>query len=133
MAQRRDFFALAFAAFAAQAKDSLPDATLAEAQAKVSRAPFGDLRIYFDGPTGQLKSMTAGSLRLKAGQSPHPPHQHPEEEFMVVAEGTGEISIDGQITRVAPGAIMYCGANKLHGIVNTGRKPLLFYFFKWKA
>jgi mannose-6-phosphate isomerase-like protein (cupin superfamily) len=77
--------------------------------------------------------MTAGSLLLKAGQSPHPPHQHPEEEFMVVTEGTGEISIDGKITKVGPGAMMYCGANKLHGIVNTGKKPLLFYFYKWKA
>jgi mannose-6-phosphate isomerase-like protein (cupin superfamily) len=119
------------AAFAAS--DKLPDATIGEAAAKISKAPFGDLRIYFDGPTDQLKSMTAGSLLLKAGQSPHPPHQHPEEEFMVVTEGTGEISIDGKITKVGPGAMMYCGANKLHGIVNTGKKPLLFYFYKWKA
>ena len=77
--------------------------------------------------------MTAGSLRLKAGMTPHEPHKHPEEEFMVVTEGTGEISMEGKITKVGPGSMMYCGANKLHGIVNTGKTPLLFYFYKWKA
>ena len=29
--------------------------------------------------------------------------------------------------------MMYAGANRLHGIVNTGRTPLLFYFYKWQA
>lgn len=117
----------------AGAAPRLPNATYAEQQAKLTREPFGDLRIYFDGPTDQLKTMTAGSLRLKAGMTPHEPHQHPEEEFMVVTEGTGEISMEGKITKVGPGSMMYCAANKLHGIVNTGKTPLLFYFYKWKA
>jgi hypothetical protein len=47
------------------------------------------LRVYFDGPTDQLKAITAGSLLLKPGMQPHPTHQHPEEELMVIAEGTG--------------------------------------------
>ena len=28
-------------------------------KAKLTKQPFGDLRIYFDGPTDQLKSLTA--------------------------------------------------------------------------
>ena len=137
MTKRRDVWkAAAFAAAlplspAAFAK-TLPDSTLDAAKAKLMREPFGDLRIYFDGPTEQLKAMTAGSLLLKAGMTPHPPHQHPEEEFMVITEGSGEISIGGKITKVGPGAMMYCGANKLHGIVNTGKTSLLFYFYKWQ-
>jgi mannose-6-phosphate isomerase-like protein (cupin superfamily) len=103
------------------------------AHAKVTHEPFGDLRVYCEGPTDQLKSMTAGSLLLNPGMSPHPPHQHEEEEFMVVTEGTGEISVDGKKTRVGPGSMMYSPANHLHGIVNTGKVPLLFYYYKWKA
>lgn len=76
--------------------------------------------------------MTAGSLRLNPGATPHAPHRHPEEEFLLVTEGTGEISIDGKITKAGPGSMMYCAANKLHGIVNTGKAPLLFYFYKWQ-
>ncbi|MBL8227998.1 MAG: cupin domain-containing protein [Bryobacterales bacterium] len=111
----------------------IPNLTLSETQAKLTKEPFGDLRIYFDGATDQIRAMTAGSLRLKPGMSPHPPHTHPEEEFMVITEGTGEITLDGKVTKVGPGAMMYCAANKSHGIVNTGKTPLLFYFYKWKA
>src|SRR5213082_2485867 len=104
----------------------LPNIVLDDAQAKFIAEECGDHRIYFDGPTDLMKLMTAGSLRLKPGMSPHPPHQHPEEEMMVVTEGTGEISVEGKVTKVGPGTMMYCAANKLHGIVNTGKTPLLF-------
>lgn len=120
------------AMMAAAAGAKLPDAVMTEGNSKLVKEPFGDLRIYFDGPTDQLKAMTAGSLRLKAGMSPHPPHQHPEEEFMVLTEGSGEISIEGRITKVAAGGMMYCAGGKLHGIVNTGKTPLMFYFYKWQ-
>src|ERR687887_696839 len=81
----------------------IPNVTLTEAQSKLTKEPFGDLRIYFEGATEQIKSMTAGSLRLKAGMSPHPPHTHPEEEFMVITEGIGEIVVDGKTTKAGPG------------------------------
>ena len=111
----------------------LPNIVIDESKAKVTHEPFGDVRVYFEGPTGQIKSMTAGSLRLKSGMSPHPPHQHPEEEFMVVTEGTGEIIVDGKKSKVSPGSMMYCGGGKMHGIVNTGKTPLLFYYYKWQS
>ena len=120
-------------ALLAETTGALPSAVVDEKNAKLTREPFGDQRIYFDGPTGQVKSMTAGSLRLKPGMSPHPPHTHPEEEFMVVTEGTGEISVEGKVTKVGPGSMMYCAGGKLHGIVNTGQIPLMFYFYKWKG
>jgi mannose-6-phosphate isomerase-like protein (cupin superfamily) len=137
MPNRRDVLKWAAGANAfallAETGGTLPNAVIDEKSAKLTKEAFGDLRIYCEGPTGQLKSMTAGSLRLKAGMSPHPPHEHPEEEFMVVTEGTGEISVEGKVTKVGPGSMMYCAAGKVHGIVNTGKAPLLFYFYKWKA
>ena len=111
----------------------LPSTALGPDQTTVTHEPFGDLAIYFSGPTDQVQSMTAGSLRLKPGMSPHAPHQHPEEEFMVITEGAGEISLEGKVTKVSPGSMMYCAAGTLHGIVNTGKDPLMFYFYKWKV
>ena len=121
--------ALAMPAFGAK----LPNGTMDEKNAKLTKESFGDLRIYYEGATDQLKSMTAGSLRLNAGATPHPPHSHPEEEFMLITEGTGEMTVEGKPVKVGPGVMMYCAANKLHGIVNTGKTPLLFYFWKWQA
>src|SRR5277367_679440 len=99
MTSRRDMLLLstlpAITAFAASGDAAkLPNITLDPSHAKLDRQPFGDTRIYFDGPTDQLRSMTAGSLLLKPGMSPHPPHQHPEEEMMVVTEGAGEIVVE---------------------------------------
>jgi quercetin dioxygenase-like cupin family protein len=91
------------------------------------------LKIYFNGPTDQLKAMTAGNLLLDPGMSPHPPHQHPEEEFMLITQGTGELLVDGATYQVGPGSMMYCAGNRIHGITNTGSEKMLFYFWKWMA
>ena len=133
MPNRRDLFKSvpAIAALTSAFGAKLPDATISSAQAKLVREPFGEQRTYFEGPTDQLKAMTAGSLLLNPGATPHPPHDHAEEEFMVVTEGTGEILLDGKTTKVAPGSIMYSAAGKSHGILNTGKTPLMFYYFKW--
>lgn len=140
MPARRELFTIAGAAalgLATRLKAvegvRLPSGTLDAPQAKITHEAFGDLAIYYSGSTDQVGSMTAGSLRLNPGMSPHPPHLHPEEEFMVITEGSGEIVVEGKTTKVAAGSMMYCAAGKLHGIVNTGAKPLLFYFYKWKV
>ena len=137
MPNRRKLLLSALPAISALAATSgpakVPNATFDADHAKLERQPFGDLRTYFDGPTDQLRAMTAGSLLLKPGMSPHAPHQHPEEEIMVVTEGTGEIVVDGKVTKVGPGTMMYCAAGRLHGVKNTGTQPLLFFFYKWRA
>ena len=118
---------------AAAAGSKIANGTVDKNQAKISHEDFGDLRVYHEGRTDQLGSITCGSLLLRPGMAPHPPHEHPEEEIMVITEGSGEISVEGKITKVGPGSLMYSPANRLHGIVNTGKIPLLFYYYKWKV
>ncbi|MEO6238006.1 MAG: cupin domain-containing protein [Vicinamibacterales bacterium] len=88
---------------------------------------------HFNGPTDQLRGLCAGLAVLDPGASPHPPHRHPEEEFLIVAAGTGAIECGGKTTQVGPGDIMYCAGDVLHGITNTGQVPLTFYWSKWLA
>ena len=87
--------------------------------------------VHYNGPTDQLGTMVMGMLVLDPGASPHPPHRHPEEEFMTVASGTGTILVGEQETAVGPGAVMYCAGDVLHGITNTGAGPMTVYFSKW--
>jgi mannose-6-phosphate isomerase-like protein (cupin superfamily) len=135
MLNRRDAVGgfLAMLGVAHAAPNGWPDAVFTLEHGKTTHESFGEVTVYHDGPTGHLKSMVSGSVVLKPGQEPHPPHQHPEEEFMVIGEGTGEILVDGKASAVGPGALMYCQGNKLHGIKNTGSTPLRFYYFKWLA
>lgn len=137
MENRRDFFAAfgaaMLAAGAQPASAKIADAVMADSEAKSLEHPFGVQQIYYQGPTDMLEYFEGGNLRLNPGEEPHPPHKHPEEEILLVTEGHGEISVDGEITAAKPGAMMYTAGEKLHGIRNTGDKPLLFYYFKWKA
>jgi quercetin dioxygenase-like cupin family protein len=113
---------------------SLPDGVIAyESLAAEGDAPGAVAYVHYNGPTDQLTTMCTGMCVLEPGASPHPPHQHPEEEHMIVAAGTGEIFVDGEVTNVGPGAIMYCAANVPHGITNTGSTPMTFYWSKWVA
>ncbi len=88
---------------------------------------------HYNGPTDQLSGVCTGMVVLEPGASPHPVHQHPEEEFLFVTEGTGEIVCGDAVTQVGPGAVMYCAGNTPHGITNTGLVPLTFYWSKWMA
>jgi mannose-6-phosphate isomerase-like protein (cupin superfamily) len=137
MMERRNvllsLLAMAGAGSAEGGSGAWPDAVFSLKDGKTQHHPFGDNTVYFEGKTGQLKSMTAGSLLLNPGQEPHPPHQHPEEEFMVITEGTGTILVHGKESQVGPGTLMYCESNHLHGVKNTGSVPMRFYYFKWLA
>ena len=136
MENRRDFFAAfgaaMLAAGAQPASAKVANEVLTGADAQSIEHPFGVQQIYYQGPTDMLEIFEGGNLRLSPGQEPHPPHKHPEEEILLVTEGDGEISVEGEITAAKPGAMMYCAAETLHGIRNTGKEPLLFYYFKWK-
>ena len=89
--------------------------------------------VHYNGPTDQLRDVSAGMVVLDPGARPHEPHTHPEEEFLIVAEGTGEIVCGDATVPAGPGAVMYCAANTRHGITNTGAVPLTFYWTKWMA
>ena len=96
-------------------------------------APGTAAYVHYNGPTRQLATMCTGMCVLEPGATPHPPHRHPEEEFMIVASGTGVIEVDGRPTPVGPGAVLYCAGDTVHGIANTGPGPLTFYWTKWMA
>jgi mannose-6-phosphate isomerase-like protein (cupin superfamily) len=91
----------------------------------------GKLGIYLDGDTPGSSKFVTGRLVLDPKQTPHPPHTHVEEEVMVIEQGDGEIDVDGKITKVGPGSVMYTSPNIPHGIANTGDTPIVFYFIKW--
>lgn len=93
-------------------------------------APGAKAYVNFNGPTEQLAALASGLVTLEPGAQPHPPHRHPEEEIMIVGEGTGEFSIDGVATQVKTGDMVFAEANVLHGVRNTSQARMTFYFIK---
>lgn len=118
---------------AASVGQKLKDGVLSPSDVPPSQDPGCKVYVHYNGPTDQLSAMCTGMAVLDPGASPHPPHRHPEEEFLIIGAGTGEIEVDGKVTLVGPGAIMYCAGNTLHGVLNTGATPMTFYWSKWLA
>jgi mannose-6-phosphate isomerase-like protein (cupin superfamily) len=127
------FMGLAAATSGRGAGTELPESLWTLDKAKTEKHPFGELTVFCDGKTDQLKNLVTGTLLLYPGQEPHPPHQHPEEEIMVVTEGHGSIVVGGKTYDVGPGAVMYSEGNHVHGVKNTSSKPFRFYYMKWQA
>jgi mannose-6-phosphate isomerase-like protein (cupin superfamily) len=118
---------------AAPAAPKLADGVTKLEAVPAAEQPGCRVFVHYNGPTDQLSGMCTGMAVLEPGASPHPPHRHPEEEFLIIAAGTGEIECGGTTTQVGPGDIMYCAGDVLHGVTNTGTVPMTFYWSKWLA
>ncbi|HTU67928.1 MAG TPA: cupin domain-containing protein [Steroidobacteraceae bacterium] len=103
--------------------------------ARVATGDWGHIALYTeDGqPSFGASSVLTAQLELLPGKRLQPPHQHPDEEFQYVIEGTGTWTLNGQDYPLEPGDLMYSKPWDWHGIRNSGDKPLRFFVFKWKA
>jgi mannose-6-phosphate isomerase-like protein (cupin superfamily) len=102
--------------------------------ADLKENPHGDagfIRFYCEGQTAVTDKFVTGSYTLKPGMEPHAPHTHVEEEILIVSEGSGFIHLNGKEVPVKKGSVMYVESMHPHGIKNTGKEPLHFYFIKW--
>jgi len=57
---------------------------------------------------------------------PHEPHRHDEEEVFFIIEGEGKVIVDEKEFRVSPMSAVFIPPGSLHGIENTGDKPLKY-------
>ena len=103
--------------------------------ARRSAGSWGWISIYTeDGqPTSGTSSVLTAELEFLPGKQLQPPHQHADEEFQYVIEGTGTWSLNGKEVPLQAGDLMYSKPGDLHGIRNSGDKPMRFFVFKWKV
>ncbi len=80
----------------------------------------GNSRAVFDGVTHSGFHVDLHETQLAPGAAPHAPHRHEHEEMIMVREGTLEITIEGKVTMVGPGSVVYAASNEMHGWKNVG-------------
>jgi quercetin dioxygenase-like cupin family protein len=115
----------------APTEKSLASALVRAEDAVPTRGEWGEWRRYFRGETQGTRDMVVLVVTLKPGHEPHPPHQHAEEEFMILAEGSGTWTLDGREIGAKKGDIVYAAPWTTHGLKNTGNAPLTYYIVKW--
>jgi len=84
-------------------------------------------------PTPTLDELEIHITTLNPGQAPHAPHRHPEEELMIVREGTLETTQNGIATRVGPGSVIFQASNELHGLRNVGTTQATYHVISWRV
>jgi mannose-6-phosphate isomerase-like protein (cupin superfamily) len=114
-------------------KPNLPSSAFNWDSIKVVATKNGEKRQFFDSPTSTLENLEIHVSTLNPGEIAHPPHQHPEEELMIVKDGTVEALVNGKQIIVGAGSIVFQAANTLHSTKNVGTVPATYYAIKWKS
>jgi quercetin dioxygenase-like cupin family protein len=93
----------------------------------------GSVRSVVSSPTATLENLEMHVTTLNPGQMPHPPHRHPNEELIIIDQGTVETLSNGQWVRVGPGSIIFNGSNQVHGLRNVGATPAQYHVINVKT
>lgn len=138
MITKRDFLIATLATVAtlsivglAQSKKSMPSSVFDWNAAEVKTTKTGASRDFFKQPTATLDQLECHVTTLNPGEAPHAPHQHPEEELIVVKEGTIEAMQNGAVKTAGPGSMIFEASNDLHGLRNVGKTQATYYVIKW--
>lgn len=99
----------------------------------VETTAVGARRTLFRAPTATLDELECHITTLNPGQTSHAPHRHPEEEILIVREGTVESLVNGKLQRVGPGSVIFQASNEEHAIRNVGDTPATYHVFSWKS
>jgi XRE family transcriptional regulator, regulator of sulfur utilization len=138
---RRDLFVAAIAAAAtlagvaaASARGAVLSSTVFDWTAMNAQPnKTGSVRKVVQMPTATLDELEIHITTLNPGETPHPPHKHPDEELLIVKEGTVESLVNGELKRVGPGSVIFQAANQLHAIRNVGDGPATYHVIKWNS
>jgi quercetin dioxygenase-like cupin family protein len=93
----------------------------------------GNSRPIFRSATATLDELEMHVTHLGAGKAPHPPHKHPEEEVVIIKEGTLEAMQDGKTRTLGPGSVIFQASNQLHGVRNVGTSPAVYHVIRFRS
>jgi len=94
----------------------------------------------FHGSTASLKDLSCHVSTLLHGFSPHSPHEHKEEEILIVLSGAVDIILkDNAVTaqtcfyrkRLQKNQFVYYPANFAHSLETTSKEPAHYLMFRW--
>lgn len=77
---------------------------------KATPTKVGEKRQFLDSSTETLENLEIHATTLNPGGFAHPAHRHPEEELMIVKEGTVEALVNGERKRVGRSFLIFQAA-----------------------
>ena len=93
----------------------------------------GERRDVTDRPTATFEVFESHITTLLPGKRSHPPHQHAREEFIILRDGTLDVSVNGAVTRAGPGSLLFFASNDFHNVTNVGDTPATYFVFNFST
>jgi quercetin dioxygenase-like cupin family protein len=141
MIKRRDLIVAAIAASATLACVSMADEPkkILDSIAwqwndlAVKKTDVGELRAVVRQPTRTLEELEMHITTLNPHTASHPPHTHPNEEMVILKEGTLQAHVNGKEVVVKPGGILFYASMQPHAVQNIGDTPATYYVINWST
>jgi quercetin dioxygenase-like cupin family protein len=100
---------------------------------EAKKTAVGESRQVVRSPTVTLDELEMHVTTLNPGQTSHPPHQHQNEELIIIRDGTVETLSHGEWKKLGPGSIIFNASNELHGIRNVGTGTTTYHVINWAS
>lgn len=118
-------------ALAAAQVDALGPAVWDWNDIPVKATDVGAIREIIRQPTATLDELEIHVTTLKPGLTSHAPHTHPNEELVIIREGTVEVLSGGAWKRLGPGSIAFNASNASHALRNVGTTAATYHVINW--
>ena len=97
------------------------------------KTDVGELRSVVRQPTRTLDELEMHITTLNPHTASHPPHTHPNEEMVIVKEGTLQAHVNGREVVVGAGGILFYASMQPHAVQNIGDTPATYFVINWKS
>jgi quercetin dioxygenase-like cupin family protein len=101
------------------------------ADLKPNKTEVGERREVVDQPTRTLDTLEMHITTLNPHTASHPPHTHPNEEMVIVKEGTLQAHVNGKEVVVNAGGVLFYASMQPHSVQNIGDTPATYYVINW--
>lgn len=97
------------------------------------KTDVGELRSVVRQPTRTLDELEMHITTLNPHTTSHPPHTHPNEEMVILKEGTLQAHVNGKEVVVKAGGVLFYASMQPHGVKNIGETPATYYVINWAS
>jgi XRE family transcriptional regulator, regulator of sulfur utilization len=97
------------------------------------KTDVGERREVVRQPTRTLDELEMHVTTLSPHAASHPPHTHPNEEMVIVKEGTLQAHVNGKEIVVGAGGVLFYASMQPHAVQNIGDLPATYYVINWAS
>jgi XRE family transcriptional regulator, regulator of sulfur utilization len=98
---------------------------------QVKKTDVGELRPVVREPTRTLDELEMHITTLNPHVASHAPHTHPNEEMVIVREGTLQAHVNGKEIVVGAGSVLFFASLQPHAVQNIGDVTATYFVINW--